>query len=70
MLFRFLLGEQVEPQAHKHLEREGHDAVHVRATEELGAGSDDADVGAHAARGDRHVLTNDDDFSYSSSTAG
>lgn len=62
MSFRFLLDEQVDPQVGKHLERERHDAAHVRATEELGAGSDDADVAAHAARVDQHVLTNDDDF--------
>lgn len=62
MPFRFVLDEQVEPQVRRYLEREGHDAVHVRETDELGAGADDSDVAAYSVSTGRHVLTNDDDF--------
>lgn len=62
MPFRFVLDEQVEPQVLRYLEREGHDVVHVREIDELGAGADDPDVATYSASTERHLLTNDDDF--------
>jgi hypothetical protein len=64
MTFRFILDEQVEPQVQRYLEREGHDTVHVREINELGAGAgaDDSEVAMHSMVTGRHILTNDDHF--------
>lgn len=62
MPFRFILDEQVEPQVQRYLEREGHDVVHVREIDGLGAGADDSEVATYSKSTGRHILTNDDDF--------
>lgn len=65
MPFRFILDEQVEPQIQSYLERAGHDVVHVRDLDELGAGTDDSVVAEYSRSTGRYILTNDDDFSRS-----
>lgn len=62
MPFRFILDEQVEPQVQRYLEREGHDVIHVREINELGAGAYDSEVAMYTISTGRHILTNDDDF--------
>jgi predicted nuclease of predicted toxin-antitoxin system len=62
MVLRLLLDEQVEPSVQRYLEREGHDVVHTREVDDLGAGSADHEVAAYSKRTGRSILTNDDDF--------
>lgn len=62
MPFRVLLDESVASGAERELERRGHDAVHVLTTDELGAGTPDADLVAFVHHTDRLLVTGDTGF--------
>jgi hypothetical protein len=60
--FSILADENVERQAARYLERQGHDVELVVDIDDLGPGSNDESIHEHALRTDRLVLTSDDDF--------
>ncbi|QLH81919.1 DUF5615 family PIN-like protein [Halosimplex pelagicum] len=62
MSYRLLLDENVERAVAERLRDAGHDVERVAAVPELGTGSDDEHVAAHARDRDRVLLTYDDDF--------
>lgn len=55
-----LADENVERQALRYLERQGHDAELVVDVDALGPGSDDEAIRDYASETGRHVLTSDD----------
>lgn len=68
MSYRILCDENVAPQTVRYLDREGHDAVHVK--EGLSTGADDDAVVSYAREHGRVVLTNDADFLDASQAKG
>jgi hypothetical protein len=60
--FSLLADENVERQALRYLERQGHDAELVVDVDVLGPGSDDEAIRDYASEHGRLVLTSDDDF--------
>lgn len=62
MTYRIVCDENVAPQTATYLERDGHNAVHIRDLPSLGLGSTDPDIAVFAVEDDRAILTNDKDF--------
>jgi len=62
MTYRVLVDENVERQVVARLAADGHDAVHVETTTDLGKGTADRAIAAYSLETDRLVLTRDDDF--------
>ena len=62
MGYRVLADEHVEPRLRRSLRERGHDVEWVGDVAELGLGANDVAIAAYARRGDRLLLTRDDDF--------
>ena len=60
--YSLLADENVERQAIRYLERQGHDATLVVDADALGPGTDDEAIREYGSEHGRLVLTSDDDF--------